>query len=78
MKTKSKPERNPSLEQRVLGLHEAAQYTGLSYWTLRELVLAGKIPRVLIPDPWQAGRSLRRILIDRHDLDKFIDSCKIR
>jgi hypothetical protein len=65
-------------QPRVLGLREAAQYTGLSYWTLRELVLAGKIPRVVIPNPWYDGRALRRILIDRQDLDKFIDGCKVR
>ncbi len=32
-----------------MDLHTAAAYLGCSYWTLRDLVLAGYIPAVRIP-----------------------------
>jgi hypothetical protein len=75
----TKPGEQTLLQKRILGLHDAAEYTGLSYWTLRELFVCGKIPSILIPNPkFNDGRSLRRILIDRKDLDDFIDACKVR
>lgn len=62
---------------RVLSLKDAAVYLGVSYWTVRDLVLGGHIPTVRIPVPGSHdGRSLRRILVDRRDLDAFIDRNK--
>jgi hypothetical protein len=64
---------------RVLDLHAGAEYIGVSYWTLRDLVLAGIIPTVKIPSTRvRDGRSIRRTLVDRRDLDAFIDSNKER
>ncbi len=56
-------------EQRLLSQHEAAYYLGISYWTIRDLIFRLEIPFVKIG---------RRILIDRVDLDAYLDRSKIR
>jgi len=62
---------------RLLNLKAAGTYLGLSYWTLRDLVVAGHIPSIKIPCPRaRDGSTLRRILIDRKDLDSFIERNK--
>lgn len=62
---------------RLLDLKAAATYLGLSYWTVRDLVLAGRLPSVKIPCPRSGdGRTIRRVLVDRHDLDAFIEQSK--
>jgi len=62
---------------RLLDLKTAATYLGLSYWTVRDLVLAGKLPSVRIPRPRSSdGRAIRRTLVDRRDLDEFIEKSK--
>jgi hypothetical protein len=63
--------------RRVLDLKAAGTYLGLSYWTVRDLVFAGAIPTLKIPCPKSNdGRTIRRILIDRRDLDAFIERNK--
>ena len=69
------------VEPRLLDLRQAAKYLSLSYWTLRDYVLAGRIRTVQLPalmprDGARPGQSLRRILIDRADLDRFVDELK--
>jgi hypothetical protein len=67
----------PALCPRLLDLEAAGQYCGVSYWTMRDLVFAGEIPHVALPNPRaRDGRTIRRILIDRNDLDAFIDRNK--
>jgi hypothetical protein len=67
---------------RLLSLHQAAKYLGVSYWSIRDYVIAGHIPSVSMPalkpreGARQTGPSLRRVLIDRCDLDRFIESRK--
>ena len=62
---------------RLLDLDEAAHYLGVSYWTMRDYVHGGIIPKVELPHPRDPdGRVLRRILIDRNDLDEFIEKNK--
>ena len=62
---------------RLMDLHMAAAYLGCSYWTLRDLVLAGHIPAVRIPSPRaRDGRVMRRILIDSRDLERLIERWK--
>jgi excisionase family DNA binding protein len=62
---------------RLMDLHTAAAYLGCSYWTLRDLVLAGHIPAVRIPSPRATdGRAMRRIRIDSRDLDTLIERWK--
>ena len=59
---------------RLLDLHTAAAYLGVSAWTVRDLEAAGVVPRVRIPLP-NAGE-LRKLLFDRADLDRLIDRWK--
>ena len=59
----------PSLsEPRLLSQQEAARYLGISYWTVRDLVFRREIPFIKIG---------RRILVDRFDLDTYLDRSKI-
>jgi Helix-turn-helix domain len=60
---------------RLLGLQQAARYLGVSPWTVRGLEASGVIPRVLIPLP--NGRELRKLLFDKADLDRLIESWKL-
>ena len=72
---------------RLLDLYQAATYTGLSYWTLRDWIADGILPVVKLPCSRQrikggvvsrkAGHgSTRKILMDRHDLDILIEHSK--
>lgn len=59
---------------RLLDLHGAAQYLGISAWTVRDLEAAGTLRRILIP---VAGTGqLRKILFDRLDLDRLVENSK--
>ena len=66
---------------RLLNMRQAAVYLGCSFWTARDYVLQGLIPVVDMP-PLRARegdrqrQTLRRVLIDRADLDAFIESRK--
>lgn len=55
-------------EPRLLSQQEAARYLGISYWTIRDLVFRREIPFVKIG---------RRVLVDRLDLDAYLDRSKI-
>ena len=59
---------------RLLDLHSAALYLGVSEWTVRDLEAADIIPRVRVPLP--DHKELRKILFDVHDLDHLIDTWK--
>jgi hypothetical protein len=61
---------------RLLDLPSAAQYLGLSPWTVRELEGQGVLARVRVPLP-HAGE-LRKLLFDRADLDRLIEVWKER
>jgi excisionase family DNA binding protein len=56
---------------RLLDLKEAEAYSGISVWTLRELIASGELPTVRPP-------GLRRIWVERADLDKAIAQWKDR
>lgn len=73
--------RTPGPTPRGLNLHQAAAYLGISYWTARDYALQGLLPVLslpaLRPRPGDRGKpNLRRVLIDRVDLDQFIDHCR--
>ena len=58
-----------------------ADYLGCSYWTARDWVLAGVVPVVALPplrprEGERARTTLRRVLVDREDLDAFIEARK--
>jgi hypothetical protein len=74
--------RSAVVAPRLLDLRQAALYLGCSYWTVRDYVLAGLIPMVELPalrprEGEPPRKALRRVLIDRTDLDAFIDSRKV-
>lgn len=56
--------------RRLLSLREAAAYLGVSYWTVRSWAESGKLPHVRLP-----GRRLLRV--DRADLDRLIEACRV-
>ena len=58
---------NPMVK-RLFTLKEAAEYLGQSEWGMRELIWAGRIPVV------RPGG--RKIFLDIHDMEKFIDQNK--
>jgi excisionase family DNA binding protein len=58
----------------LLSLQDAATYLGLSYWTVRDLIDAGTLKPVRLA--LGTGRDLRRILLDRRDLDRLVDASK--
>ena len=56
---------------RLLDLKAAEVYSGISAWTLRDLIASGELPAVRPP-------RLRRVWIDRADLDRAIADWKER
>lgn len=65
-------------QSRLLDLHGAAAYSGLSYWHIRDLALGGHIAIVRLPSAKNPSGESRRILIDRRDLDALIERMKRR
>jgi hypothetical protein len=69
------------MNPRLLNLRQGAHYLGVSFWTIRDYVLAGYIPSVQLPPlrPREGDRdrlTLRRVLVDVRDLDAFVDGRK--
>jgi excisionase family DNA binding protein len=60
-------DRPGSSSRRLLRLPEAASLLGVSVWTLRRLISAGKLPVV---------RLTRRIQVDVKDLERLIEHSK--
>jgi excisionase family DNA binding protein len=54
---------------RLLSQQEAADYLGISYWMLRDLLFRRELPSV---------RIRRRVLVDRADMDRYIAEAKNR
>ena len=54
------------MEKRMLSIPEAAEYIGRSPGTLRNEISQGALP-------FQFVKMGRRVLIDRRDLDKWLD-----
>jgi len=59
---------------RLLDVDGAANYLGISTWTVRSMVDAGTLRPVRLP--LDGGRELRRLLLDRLDLDRVIEAGK--
>jgi hypothetical protein len=55
---------------RLLPLKKTAEYLGLTVWAMRERVWSGDIPYIRFPGG-------RKIYIDIHDLDDFIEKNKM-
>jgi len=69
MTTAPEPLPSSKTPSRLLGLKEAAAELGLSVWTLRDLIGAGRLKAVQPP-------GVRRIFLDRRDLDRAIEAWK--
>ncbi len=66
--TAAKPQR------RLMTLHQAAAYMGISYGSARELVIYGHVASVRLPCPRAIdGRPMNRLLVDLADLDALIE-----
>lgn len=73
---------------RLMTLNQAAEYSGVSYWLLRDYCLDGILPIVRLPGSRLKGKkgikahstehTMRKIMIDREDLDNLIEECKDR
>jgi len=61
---------------RLLSVEAAAAYLGVSTWTVRDLLHAGTIARVRLG--LGSTRDLRRILVDRLELDALVEASKER
>lgn len=59
---------------RLLDLEGAAEYLGLSTWTVRDLEWKGVLPRVRLPNG--KGGEIRKLLFDVRDLDRLVDRSK--
>jgi len=69
-------------DPRLLDVHRAAAYLSLSPWTVRDYVARGILRTVQLPasavregDAPRNGH-LRRVLIDKTDLERLVDSGK--
>lgn len=65
-----------AIEPLLLDEHQGAALCGVSFWTFREWTAAGLIPVVAPPSPLNPRRRLRRKLVDRRDVEKFIEAHK--
>jgi hypothetical protein len=71
---------------RLMSLRQGAEYSGLSYWLLRDYCLDGILPIVRLPGSRLKGKNgischstehtIRKIMIDRDDIDRLIQECK--
>jgi hypothetical protein len=61
-------------ETRLLDLMQTAHYLGVSSWTVRDLEAQGVLARVCVPLP--GGRELRKLLFDKAELDRLIETWK--
>jgi hypothetical protein len=76
-------ENSQSFPPRLLNMRQVAAYLGCSFWTARDYILQGLIPAVDMPPlRTRAGdrrrTAFRRVLVDRADLGRFIESRKRR
>jgi hypothetical protein len=63
----------PQQTGRLCDVRQAAAYLGLGVWTIRDLIHSGYLARIALPSTRRPGETIRRILVDRADLDLLID-----
>ena len=61
-----------NLTPRLLDLDGAARYLSCSTWTIRGLIDSKVLQRVTIPTGTESGRDIRRVLLDRLQLDELV------
>jgi hypothetical protein len=78
-----------AFQPRLMNLHDAAAYLGVSYWTMRDYILDRIVPQVILPCARRRKKGgavvrragdieARRIYVDRADLDALIEKCRRR
>ncbi|MBI2834443.1 MAG: hypothetical protein HYX76_08455 [Acidobacteria bacterium] len=77
----TKGNHDETLAPRLTTMRGASRLMAVSYWTVRDYVLAGLLPTVELPplrprEGERPRRSLRRVLIDVADIDAFIEARK--
>ncbi len=65
-----------AIAPRLMSLEQAALYLGVSPWTIRDLIANGTLARVRVP--LSNGRELRKVLLDREELDELVGVWKER
>ncbi len=65
-----------AIAPRLLDVHTSARYLGISSWTVRDLIANGTLARVRVP--LSNGRELRKVLLDREELDRLVEAWKER
>ncbi len=65
---------SPAIAPRLLDLQRTAAYLGVSPWTVRDLEAGGILRRVRVPLP--GNGELRKLLFDRADLDRLVETWK--
>ena len=65
-----------SIEPLLVDEFQGAALCGVGYGTFREFVQAGLIPTVALPSVLNTRRALKRKLIDRRDIERFIETHK--
>jgi hypothetical protein len=63
----------PVLGARLIGVEDVAAYLGTSTWTVRRLMDGGHLKRVVLP---LGRKDCRRLLFDKLDLERLVDSWK--
>jgi excisionase family DNA binding protein len=61
---------------RLRNVQQAAEYLGVSVWTVREWVATRRLPVVQLPALRRRNGAMRRVLVDVADLDAFIERYK--
>jgi len=77
-KESARPPVQTTVVPRLLSVEAAAQYLSVSSWSIRDYIASGRLPAVHLPAPRGQGRTIRRVLIDRADLDALVDAWKER
>jgi hypothetical protein len=72
--TRAQAPRAIALSPRLLDIHATAIYLGLSDWSVRSLEFSGVLSRVRVP--LNDHKEVRKVLFDREDLDRLIESWK--
>ena len=60
----------------LIDLKELVALLNVKYWTARDLAITGAIPVVKLPSSRAKDGTVRRILVDRRDVVRLIDSWK--
>ena len=74
-------------QPRLMNMRAAAQYIGVSYWTMRDYIADSILPSVILPSSRRRKKGgaivrragdmdARRIYVDRADLDALVEKCK--